>query len=319
MRYSIFSIRDFIREMRDAIQHVQTPHLKIAYHARGAKDAEPAVLVHGFPDDAKTWDKVSDGLAAAGFRTYAPYVRGYGETRFLDPATPRSGQYLALTQDLIEFADALGLDRFVLIGHDWGARAAYPAAVLYPERIRALVALAAGYGTGSPSHDAGQPVSIAQARAYWYQWYFNLEKGREALATDRNALCRELWKLWSPSWRFSKTAFDKTAASFDNPDFVDVAVHSYRYRWGNAEADAQYAELVARMAKAPKIRIPTAVIVGAEDGATLPAASEGKEQYFSGEYQRRVLRGVGHFIQREQPQAVIDAVLKLTRGKNCLR
>ncbi len=301
--------------MQNSIQRVLTRHLEIAYHARGAKDAEPVVLVHGFPDDARTWDKVSDGLVAAGFRTYAPYVRGYGETRFLDRATPRSGQYLALTQDLIEFADALGLDRFVLVGHDWGARAAYPAAALYPKRIRALVALAAGYGTGAPSHDARQSVSLAQARAYWYQWYFNLDKGREALAADRNALCREMWKLWSPSWRFSKAAFDKTAVSFDNRDFVDVVIHSYRHRWSNAESDPQYDELVARMAKAPKIKAPTTVIVGAEDGATLPAASEGKEQYFSGDYQRRVLRGVGHFIQREQPQAVIDAVLKLTRGK----
>ncbi|MGI9046840.1 MAG: alpha/beta fold hydrolase [Burkholderiales bacterium] len=301
------------------LKRINTSLLEIAYEERGDANADPVILVHGFPDDAQTWEKVTNGLVAAGYRTFTPYVRGYGATRFLDGNTQRSGQYIALTQDLIEFADALDIDQFILVSHAWGARAAYPAAALYPKRVRALVALAASYGTGAPSHDAKQPVSLAQARAYWYQWYFNLDKGREALASDRRALCRELWKLWSPSWRFSKAAFDKTAVSFDNSDFVDVVIHSYRYRWANAEGDPRYEELVAQLAKAPKIKVPTTVIVGAEDGATLTQASEGKERYFSGSYQRRVLRGVGHFIQREQPKAVVEAILKLARTAKPVR
>lgn len=296
------------------MKRIKTSLLEVAYEERGEEQAPAVILLHGFPDDARTWDKVTDALVAAGFRTLAPYVRGYGETRFLDAGTPRSGQYIALTQDLIEFADALGIARFILVGHDWGARAAYLAAMLYPQRVQALIALAAGYGTGTPSHDAKQAVSLAQARAYWYQWYFNLEKGRDALTSDREAMCREMWKIWSPRWRFSKTTFDKTAASFANPDFVDVVIHSYRYRWANADGDPRYEELVTHLAKAPKIKVPTTVIVGAEDGATLVTASEGKERYFTGDYQRRVLRGVGHFIQREQPQSVVDAVLKLAHG-----
>lgn len=294
------------------LKRIQTPLLEIAYHERGDATAPTIVLMHGFPDDAHTWDAVAPALANGGYRTLAPFVRGCGETRFLDDATMRSGQYAAFAQDIIDFADALGIERFFFVGHDWGAATAYMLAMLHPKRLQAMVVLSGGYGMGVPGY-AKNPLSIPQARAYWYQWYFNHWKGREALENDRANFCRELWKGWAPSWRFSKSALEKTAQSWNNPDFVDVVVHSYRYRWENAEPDPRYAAIETRLAKMPRVSTPTSVLHGSEDGATLAAASEGKKQNFTGEYQRRVLRGVGHFIQREQPQAVIDAVLKLAR------
>ncbi len=291
---------------------LETSRLEIAYEEHGNPSSPPVVLVHGFPDDARTWDRVAEPLAEAGYRIIAPYVRGYGETRFLDDSTPRSGQLAALGADLIEFTDAMGLDRFALVGHDWGARAAYILASLYPERVSSLVALAVGYGTNSPD----QRLSPAQTRNYWYQWYFNLEKGRAELESNRRAFCEHLWRVWSPNWEFTDEEFEKTASSFDNPDFAEIAIHSYRHRWANAEGDPEYDELEKRLADPPKIHVPTTLLMGGADGATLPETSEGKEGFFTKGYERRVLPGVGHFIQRESPDAVVEAILKRTGRDN---
>lgn len=288
---------------------VRTSRLEVAYEEQGDPNSSPIVLVHGFPDGAKTWDEVAGVLSEAGYRTSAPYVRGYGETRFLDGSTPRSGQLAALGRDLIEFADALELERFVLVGHDWGARAAYIMAGLHPERVSSLVALAVGYGTNSPD----QGLSPDQVHNYWYQWYFNLEKGREELEENRRVFCRKLWETWSPDWKFTDEEFEETAASFDNPNFVEVAIHSYRHRWANAEGDPEYEDLEKRLIDPPKIHVPTTLLMGADDGATLPETSEGKEGFFTEEYERRVLPGVGHFIQREVPDTVVEAVLERAR------
>ncbi|MGH3090443.1 MAG: alpha/beta fold hydrolase [Rubrobacteraceae bacterium] len=285
---------------------IETSRLEIAYEEKGDPGSRPVVLVHGFPDDARTWEKVSGPLAQAGHRTIAPYVRGYGETRFLDDSTPRSGQLAALGADLIEFTEALGLERFVLVGHDWGARATYILASLYPERVSSLINLAVGYGTNDP----GQKLSPAQTQNYWYQWYFNMEKGRKELEENRRAFCEHLWKVWSPNWDFSDEEFETTARSFDNSDFARVAIHSYRHRWANAEGDPAYDDLEERLADLPRIRVPTTVLMGEDDGATLPETSEGKEGFFTKDYERRVLSGVGHFVQREVPEAVVEAILE---------
>ena len=263
------------------------------------------ILVHGFPDDIRTWDAVAGMLVDAGYRTLAPYVRGFGATRFLDEATPRSGQFTALGQDIIEFAENLGLGQFTLIGHDWGARAAYIAAALHPERVSRLVALAVGYGTSSPD----QRLSLEQIRRYWYQWYFNLEQGRTELEVNRRAFCRRLWEIWAPGWSLDDETFEATAPSFDNPGFVEVAIHSYRYRWGEARGDPAYDRLEAYLSDPPPIVVPTTVLMGADDGATLPETSADKEHLFTNAYERRVLPGVGHFIQRESPRMVRQALL----------
>jgi len=295
--------------MRDMTKHVRTSCLEVAYEDRGSPQAEPVILVHGFPDDVRTWDAVVAPLVDAGYRTLTPFLRGFGPTRFLEKTAFRSGQLAALGQDLIEFADALGIERFMLVGHDWGARAAYIAAALWPERVRGLVTLSVGYGTSTPK----DMISYDQARAYWYQWYFGLERGRVALEQDRRGLCRWLWNTWSPDWHFDDATFETTARSFDNPDFVEVSIHSYRHRWGHAPGDHRYDEIEARMSGLPRIGVGTTVVHGANDGATFPETSAGKERHFTGPYDRQVIDGVGHFVQRERPGAVVEAVLARMR------
>jgi len=284
-----------------------TSLLQVAYEERGRPDAEAVLLLHGWPDDVRTWDAVADRLARAGCRTLAPYLRGFGPTRFLDPATPRSGQLTALAQDAVELLDALGVSRCVLVGHDWGARAAYIIAALWPERVERLVALSVGYGT---NNNPGFRPSYEQAQRYWYHWFFHLDRGREALTHDRRSLCRYLWRAWMPSWPFDEAAFERTARSWDNPDWVEVTLHSYRHRWQGAAGDPRYDRLEGRMAGPPVIGVPTRVLHGEEDGANLPATSEGLDRLFAGAYRRELLPGVGHFPSRERPDAVAEAILQ---------
>ncbi len=289
---------------------VTTPTLRIAYEERGVRDAATFLLLHGWPDDVRTWGYVADRLAEEGYRVLCPYLRGFGPTRFRNASVMRSGQISALGQDVVDFAETLELRDFVLVSHDWGARAAYVAAVLIPERIRALVTLSVGYGTNTPD----QVLSFDQARQYWYHWYFALERGRKALERDRQDFTRRLWRLWSPSWRFTDEEFEATAVSFDNPDWIDVTLHSYRHRWGYALGDPHHEALERRLATPEKVQVPTFMLHGAEDGATLLETSAGKEGFFTAGYRREVLPGVGHFPQRERPQAVIEACLQAARG-----
>jgi pimeloyl-ACP methyl ester carboxylesterase len=288
---------------------VRTRTLEIAYEAHGDVAGVPIVLLHGFPDDARAWDDVAPPLAAVGHRVLVPYLRGYGPTRFLDPDEPRMAQQAAIGQDLIEFMDALGLRAAGLAGYDWGGRAACIAALLVPQRVRALVTIG-GYNvqnTVAPS----QPASAVAERAYWYQWYFNTERGRIGLERNRREICQLLWQEWSPNWRFDQATFDRTAASFDNPDFVPVVIHSYRVRHGNAPSNPRFDEIERRLAARPPITVPTVVLHGAADTVGPPSRSEGELSRFPAGTVRRVVPGVGHFMPREEPRAVIDALLKV--------
>lgn len=296
------------------LKKVKTSLLEIAYEEKGKDGDAPVILMHGFPDDAQTWNQVTDALVENGYQTFAPYTRGYDETRFLDEKTMRSGESVAYAQDIIEFADALGINQFTFVGHDWGAAAVYLLAILYPERLKNVVICSAGYGMGLHGY-ADKPMSVRQIKAYWYQWHFNFKKGPETLATKRDEFCRELWKTWSPSWNFSDEEFKETSQSWNNPDFQSIVIHSYRFRYENAEGDPRYKDLTQKLLGEPPITIPTIVLHGAEDGATLVENSEGKEKHFTDFYERKVLDGIGHFVQRENPQAVIDSVIKLNEGK----
>jgi len=274
---------------------VTTRLLEITCEISGPPEGRPAILLHGWPDDIRTWDASLPSLHARGWKTVVPYLRGFGATRFRDPSTPRSGQLAALGQDVLDLADALQLDHFSVVGHDWGARAAYIAASLAPERIRNCVALSVGYGTNDPR----QTLPLRQARNYWYHWYMAVDRGEQAVRSDRRAFTRFLWETWSPNWNFSEADFERSAASFDNPDWADVVLHSYRHRWGFVTGDPAYDALEKKLTPAPPIGVDTLVIHGGADQCNDPATSEGRKSFFRGRYERIVLEGLGHFPQRE--------------------
>jgi pimeloyl-ACP methyl ester carboxylesterase len=295
--------------MSPATLTVRTPSLEIAYEEQGAPSALPVILLHGFPDDVRAWDGVAIQLATAGHRVLVPYLRGYGPTRFLDPAAPRMAQQAALGQDLLDFMDALGLDSVALAGYDWGGRAACIASILAPGRVRALVSIG-GYNV-QDTLAPPRPAPAIEERAFWYQWYFNTERGRAGLAANRREICRLLWREWSPSWRFDDATFERTARSFDNPDFVDVVIHSYRHRHGNAPGEARFDAIERHLAERPPIAVPSTILHGAEDTVAPPHRSERHLARFPAGTERHVIPRGGHFLPWEQPAAIADALLGL--------
>jgi len=289
---------------------VRTPTLEIGYDAYGDDSGFPIVLLHGFPDDAHAYDTVAPPLAAAGYRVLVPYLRGYGPTRFLDDAEPRKAQQAAIGQDLMDFMDALGLQSAALSGYDWGGRAACITALLAPERVRALVTIG-GYNVQNVLASPRPAGSAVQERSYWYQWYFNTDRGEVGLQQNRHGICRLLWEEWSPTWKFDDATYDCTAPSFDNPDFVPIVIHSYRHRHGNAPGDPRFDAVERRLAERPPITVPTIVLHGADDTVSPPHRSEADMSMFPAGTVRHVVPGAGHFMPREKPQAVVDALLSL--------
>jgi pimeloyl-ACP methyl ester carboxylesterase len=292
---------------RPAVQRARTDTLDIGYEEHGTPDSPVALLLHGFPDDARAWDRVAPALAAAGYRVIVPYLRGFGPTRFLDPARSRSAQQAALGQDLIDLIDVLGLGQVSLVGQDWGARAVCIVAALRPDRVRALVSIG-GYAIQDIAK-AADPEDPEQEARLWYQWYFNTERGRRGLARNRRHICRLLWRTWSPGWRFDDATFEVTARSFDNPDFVDVVIHSYRHRHRNAHGEPRFEAAEARLAARPPIQVPTLVLHGQDDTVDPVHTSAGEAHLFSRGYSRQVIPDAGHFAHREQPAVVADAVI----------
>jgi pimeloyl-ACP methyl ester carboxylesterase len=291
------------------IKHVRTPTLDIAYEESGPADGVPVILMHGFPYDPRAYDAMVPLLAATGCRTIVPYLRGYGPTRFLLNDTIRSGEQAALGNDLKEMMDALKIQRAVLAGYDWGGRAACVVAALWPERVAGLVT-----GGGYNVHDVAgsvKPASAAQEHRYWYQYYFCTERGRAGLTENRRDIAKLLWKLWSPNWTFDDTTFEASAASFENPDFVEVVIHSYRVRYGYVPGDPALAPIERKLAARPPISVPAITLQGAAMGTTPPAASAGHAKHFTGPYERRLIPLVGHNVPQEAPRETADAVLDL--------
>jgi pimeloyl-ACP methyl ester carboxylesterase len=304
----------FFKELRmdRETRFLRTPRMEIAYEESGIRDDPPVILLHGFPDDTRTWDGVAPHLAAQGHRVLVPFLRGYGPTRFLDPATPRSGEQAALGDDVLAFMNALGLGQAILVGYDWGGRAACVVSALWPERVRGLVSVG-GYNIQDIAK-SGRPASVLQEFRYWYQWYFQTERGRAGLSSNRRDICRLLWELWSPNWKFTDAEFARTAASFDNPDFVDVAIHSYRHRYAAVAGDPAVQEIERRLAQSPMIPVPTVVLHGACDGVAAPETSERHARFFTGRYRREVVAIAGHFLPREAPKAIIAAIAEVSAG-----
>lgn len=291
------------------IKTVQTALLEIAYEEAGPADGAPAILLHGFPYDPRSFDAVVDRLSATGVRCIVPYLRGYGPTRFLSLDTPRSGQQAALAHDLLSLMNALDIDRAVLGGYDWGGRAACIVAALWPERAIGLVTCM-GYNIQDIPGSA-TPADAESEHRYWYQYYFHTERGRAGLAANRRDICKLLWRLWSPEWNFSDETFEASAKSFDNPDFVDVVIQSYRHRYSYTDGDPAFEEIEARLQKLPTIKVPTIALHGATDGVTPPGLSVGQERFFGGAYDSREIPVAGHNIPQETPGAFADAMLEL--------
>ncbi len=286
------------------LETVDTDTLRIGFLRSGPQSGRVAVLLHGWPDAPATWAGVLPALHQAGWQTLSPYLRGYGPTRFRSASTMRSGQLSALGQDVLDFADALALQRFAVIGHDWGARAAYIASCVAPERISHCAALSVGWGTNDPDQD----LSLRQVQNYWYHWYMALERGAALVRDERRALTRHIWDIWNPGWTISDAEFDATARAFDNPDWAEVVVHSYRVRWGLAPRDPAFDALEDRLRADPTIAVPTLMLHGGADPCNEPATSAGRASLFSGPYRRDIIDGAGHFPQRDSAATVAAAL-----------
>src|SRR5215475_481360 len=304
---------DRTRSLRGASWHKYLTSARL-YWTLGMSIAAPAnapavVLLHGYPFDARAFDGVIPIVNAAGFRTIVPYLRGYGPTRFLSSDAIRSGEQAALGMDLLELLDALQVERAILAGFDWGGRAACVVSALWPQRSRGLVTCT-GYQIQDIAN-SDKPADPEQERRFWYQFYLSTGRGRKGLTQMRNEIGQYLWKLWSPNWDFDEETYRQTAKSFDNPDFVDVVIHSYMHRIHNAPGDPRYAPIEAQLAALPKIGVPTIVIHGADDEVNPVKRSEGHQRFFTGPYERRVFERVGHNPPQEAPEEFAGAVLDL--------
>ncbi len=290
---------------------VEAGQLRVGYVEHGPADGRTVILLHGFPYDAHAYDAVAPRLADAGCRVIVPWLRGYGPTRFLSDTTLRSGEQAVLGADLLALMDALRVGRAVVAGYDWGGRAACIVSALWPERVIGLVS-----GTGyNIQHiaSANRPAAPGMELRLWYQWYLHTARGAAGLAANRDAFCRLLWKLWSPDWSFDDATFARSAAAFANADFVDVVVHSYRHRYGLVSGDPAVAGIEARLARRPRIEVPTVVLHGETDGVAPVGASEADRVRFGSDYRREALPRIGHNIPQEAPDAFAEAVLSLLR------
>ena len=293
-------------------QTLEAGALSVALHECGPVDGPPVFLMHGFPYDIHAYEEVAPRLAQAGCRVYVPYLRGFGPTRFLSDATPRSGEQAALGADLLALMNALKVSRAILAGYDWGGRAACVIAALWPERCAGLVSL-----NSYNIHDvarAMEPDTPANEQSLWYQYYFHSERGRAGLSRHRRELIRLLWKTWSPTWQFDDASFERSAPAFDNPDFVDVVIHSYRCRYGLEPGDPAYAAIEARLSRLPPISVPSITFDGADDGVRPPARAEAAAHRFTGPRSHRIVPGAGHNLPQEKPELFAQAVLELVRA-----
>jgi pimeloyl-ACP methyl ester carboxylesterase len=291
------------------LKQIDAGLLRVGYAEAGPADSPAVILLHGWPYDIHSYGAVTPLLASAGYRVIVPYLRGYGTTRFLSEATFRNGQQAALGVDVVELMDALGIDRAIIAGFDWGARTANIMATLWPERCRAIVSVS-GYLIGSQQANQA-PLPPKAELQWWYQYYFATERGRAGYERYRNDFARLIWEIASPQWEFDEATFDRTARSFDNPDHVDIVIHNYRWRLGLADGEPAYEDLERRLAEAPVITVPAITLEGDANGAPHPdpAAYAGK---FTGKYSHRLIAGgVGHNLPQEAPQAFAKAVVEV--------
>ena len=292
------------------VRFVQTPMLNIGYEEHGDASGFPIILLHGFPYDIRSFDGVIAPLVEAGHRVIVPYLRGYGPTSFLDPDAPRMAEQAAIGQDVVDLATALGINRMALAGFDWGLRAGCITSILHPEMVAGFVAMG-GYSVQNTVQKE-QPAPAFREARMWYQWYFNTEQGRVGLEENRRDIIRHLWETWAPTWDYTDEAFNLSAPSFDNPDFVDIVLHSYRHRHMNAPGEDRFIEVELNLAEKPPITVPSIVLRGADSGLGAPSQDPSEdERNFTQLVARRIVSGAGHDLPVQRPDAVSAALLEL--------
>lgn len=293
-------------------KQIRTDLLDVGYHEAGPENGRPIFLLHGYPYDIHSYAEVAPILAAQGFRVIVPHLRGHGSTTFLDKATPRSGQQGALGQDVLDLMNALDIPEAVLAGFDWGAGAACVVAAVKPTRVVGLVSVNSYLIQNIAK--AADPLSAQIEHGLWFQYYFQTERGRAGLAANRRDIARILWKNNSSAWPYDDATFERAAEAFDNPDYVDVVIHSYRHRLGLATGAPDYEEIEKKLAQIPAISSPSITFDGLADGVF--AASDGQSQaaHFTGPRSHRQVPGAGHNLPQEAPQAFADACAELARN-----
>jgi pimeloyl-ACP methyl ester carboxylesterase len=292
-----------------ALHHVTAGDLDIGYAEDGPPDGPPVVLLHGWPYDIHSYVDVAPLLAGRGYRVLVPYLRGYGTTTFLSPSTPRTGQQAALGQDLLNFLDALQIDRAVLAGFDWGARTADIAAALWPDRVKALVSVSGYLIVNLVANQ--RPLSPQAEHGWWYQYYFATQRGVDGYRANTYDFNKLIWREASPTWQFDDATYDRTAQAFTNPDHVAIVIDNYRWRLGLSAGSARFDELDRRLAATPPITVPTVTVGSDFDGPAKDGA--GYRSMFTGPYAHRVLDGIGHNVPQEAPRAFADAVVAADR------
>ena len=292
------------------LKQVNAGLLNVAYAEAGPIDAPAVILLHGWPYDIHSFVDVMPLLESVGYRVLVPYLRGYGPTRFLSGETFRNGQPSALAVDVTAFMDALGIEKATLAGFDWGARSADIVAALWPERVKALVAVS-GYLIGS--QEAGKmPLPPKAELEWWYQFYFATERGRNGYSKHRNEFAKLIWQIASPKWKFDDETFARSAAAFDNPDHVDIVIHNYRWRLGLAAGEPKFDDLEKRLATGPTIAVPTITLEGDANGAPHPEPSSYANK-FTGRYSHSTQGGIGHNLPQEDPKAFAQAIIDIAQ------
>ena len=293
----------------DSLKQIDAGVLNVGYAEAGPTDAPAVILLHGWPYDIHSYVDVAPLLAEAGYRVIVPYLRGYGTTSFLSSETLRNGQQSVLALDITALMDALGIEQAILAGFDWGARTANVIAALWAERCKALVSVS-GYLIGSPEANK-MPLPPKAELQWWYQYYFATDRGRAGYDRYRHDFAKLIWRIASPKWDFDDATFDRSAASFENPDHVDIVIHNYRWRLGLAGGESKYDALEKRLAEGPLISVPTITLEGDANGAPHPEATSYAKK-FSGEYAHRVITGgVGHNLPQEAPQDLAEAIIEV--------
>jgi pimeloyl-ACP methyl ester carboxylesterase len=293
------------------MKYIDTDYLKIGFEEYGVPENPWVILLHGFPYDVYAFNDVGKLLASQNFHVIVPFLRGFGETVFLKPNTMRSGQQAALGFDLLSLMNVLKIQKAILAGYDWGGRAACIIAALYPERVTGLLT-GGGYNIQNIS-EALIPENPDTEQRYWYQYYFHSERGKAGFEKYKNDFCNMLWHQWSPYWKFDKNVYDKTASSFNNPDFTEIVIHSYRHRFGLADGDPVFESIENKLINNPIINIPTIAIEGTGDGVTPLGSYNHLDYLFKNSFERRVVKKVGHNISQEAPREFAKSIIDISK------